>query len=191
MQYYKLIFLSFLLLAVTIALCQENFNKKNKNMEIKPDNFTNVQINSPNEQPCSPNEPATFGISINIPSEITLSKNKHNSVFPLCGVYYFPLSTLEKHPEPLMICLRHIESDVFFSGAIQDNDPSPDEPEPEPDFFIEEAESETGDMNIISHFNPNILDHVNFSLLPGNYEIYVEYAKVESNIEIIKINLKN
>ncbi len=190
MKYINLILGSLILTAMS-ASCQNFLNNNSQDMGVKPNKFTNVQIDSPEENPCSPPEPDEFGISINIPSEITLSiADKENGVVPLCGVYHLSLTTLEKHPEPLMIHLRHIESDATFSGAILDNDPSPDAPEPEPEFLVDEPEPDIGDMSIVTYFNPNILNHIDFPLLPGYYEVFVEYAEQKSNTKNIKVNLK-
>jgi len=159
-------------------------------MATKPAKFADVQIDSTEENPCSPAEPDSFGIRINTPSEITLNVSGDKPVVPLCGVYYLPVKTMEAHPEPLMINLKHIESDAVYAAPIIDDDPSPDEPEPEFELEIDEPEDDSENTNIISYFNPNLLDHIDFPLIPGYYEIFVEYAEAESNVRTIKVNMK-
>jgi len=163
-------------------------------MATKSAKFADVQIDSTEENPCSPVEPDSFGIRINMPSEITLNVSGDNAVVPLCGVYYLPVKKMEAHPEPLVIHLKHIESDATYMAPIIDDDPSPDEPEPEPEFELEieidEPEDDSENTNIISYFNPNLLDHIDFPLMPGYYEIFVEYAEAESNVKTIKVNVR-
>ena len=154
-------------------------------MELIPKIFHEVEVNSWEENACSPSDPGPewSGILINGPEKVILSNSGSDAIIPVCGYYQLDLIDIYD-ADPLRINLKLPGSDDFVIGFIVDNDPSPDEPEP---FDTEVNREDLADLGTDGYFNPNILDFVNIILIPGRYELFVDFGGHQSNVIAFEI----
>lgn len=177
--------------SIFFGTCQTTKVNKTNSMDIKPDIFKNVPLNTSEENPCSPPEIDSTGIAIQAPAEVTIAVNDANKAIPICGLYMVELLALKKNNLPLKLNVYHIESDFKFSGFMIEKEPHLQAPEPKPQFQVDEPEPDLSGTVIGSYFNPNLLKYVKFPLLPGFYEVHAEYADLASNKVTIKVVIKN
>jgi len=94
-------------------------------MEFKPKIFSEVQVNSSKQGPCSPPEIqlGEFGIKIKAPQKIEFAMATPDKFIPVCGYYQLTLDSLKKHSEPMIIYIRNLETDVVILGYMAENLP--------------------------------------------------------------------
>lgn len=161
-------------------------------MELIPDAFLKVPINTYDKNPCSPADPGANwrGIHILAPRQVLVDREESGAdilqgAIPICG-YYLLNYSMETDQEPLKLVAVNKINARLYSGYMLEEDPSPEEPDPddEPtDPALYQGMASGG------YFNPNLLTYVKLPRGAAVYEIYVEYKGLRSNsvqLEIVE-----
>jgi len=156
-------------------------------MEFKPKTFSKVYVNSYEPNLCSPLEqkPEWLGIIIEAPEEIIFSVNEKMIYLPICGYYRLDINSL-RTSQPIKLSVNYIGDDKVFSGFLIESDTSPTVPQPK---STEVTEEESEGMALGEYFNPDLLNYVEFPLIPGEIQVFVEYGGMKSNTVTIKIQI--
>ncbi|PID43879.1 MAG: hypothetical protein CSB48_03585 [Proteobacteria bacterium] len=150
-------------------------------MNYEPEIFKSVSVNTSAPNACSPTEPGPdwSGIIISAPDKIEIDVlMADKEIIPVCGYYQAEMRDMVDAP-PMQIHVKNVDSGHQYKGSLLDQDESPEEPLPFPEEPIDPAT--LVDMLSASYFNPNVCDYVRFPLTSATYEIYVEYAGMQSN----------
>lgn len=153
--------------------------------------FENVPLNTNEPCACSPKEPSQDwrGILIAAPANVSFGGDENKSPdgafarVPICGFYM-----LDAYGAPtgaMVLHAENVESGEKFSGAVGEDDPSPDEPPPptEPhDYTVLEGVSVEG------YFNPNLAKFVQLPQESATYKVHVEWGKKKSNVVTIELS---
>ncbi len=141
------------------------------------------------EHPCSPKNPGPewIGIKINVPDKVEVNLDDEIKIIPLFGLYQISTAALIRNKDAIKICLKNIDTDIGFTGyVIEKEDGHPIDP-PDENPYTEEEIKELEDYVSSSYFNPNISEYVQFPVVPGKYEVYIEYGGNKSNIEYFEV----
>lgn len=195
---YRLMILNIILSLFCMACHTQTLVNNKSTMEFKPKFFGDVKVNINESGSYSPDRlpPGETGIRIRTPKMVSFSLNDDNKFIPLCGYYKLKVDSLLKNPGALIIYVRNLETDIPISGLMVDRDSSPVAPSPKKnkvlsipsDTPIQKTDSSKSARG--GYFNPDLLTYVNFPLISGHYEVYVEYGGVESNKEVIELKVK-
>lgn len=158
---------------------------------IDPSFFERVPLGSTAPNPCSPRPPGPNwrGILIQAPSQVRIRPGERIgargafAAIPICGYYLLDVLALAKGL-PLTLVVTNRASGKVFTGAVVEDDPSPEEPPPpdtptDPKLLVGVA---TG-----GYFNPNLLDHVRLAAEPVVYEVQAVWGDARSNVVTIEI----
>ena len=160
-------------------------------MAINDQSFRDVPLNTREQNPCSPKDPGPQwrGILIQAPTQVSFG---HGAVarevfaaIPICGLYTLDLSSL-MNGAPMKLIAIDKKTQKIYTGAVVDEDPSPEEPPPtsEP---LDPAKLKG--LATSSYFNLNLVSYVRLPAHLALYDVMVEYGGMQSNkvpIEIVE-----
>jgi hypothetical protein len=173
------------LLPMLLFSCSSvNNNQRSYLVDSTDKSFFEVLLTSEERTLCSPDEMPSNWIGIVINAPLNIDNNQF--VFPICGFYRLSLASINDS-DPLKILVRHIETDMQYTGFLIDIDDNPEEPFP----LSEGLEGDVGNyenMTLASYFNPNILDYVDMPLIVGRYQVVIEYGNEKSNQVLVSID---
>ncbi|PIE04431.1 MAG: hypothetical protein CSA76_04260 [Spirochaetales bacterium] len=171
----------FFLFALLGAFAYGQGSKEENTMKYYPDIFSSVPVNTSEINACSPKDPGVdwLGLVIRAPLKIEIAaEDADKAVVPLCGFYQVEMTDALKSPSP-RIYVKNTDSGHIYEGGLLDRDENPQEPLPLPEEPLDPADLK--DMLLGSWFNPDLTDYVSFPVTSAVYEIYVEYAGMQSN----------
>ena len=161
-----------------------NSNQRSHLVDSTNKSFFEIPLNSEEKTACSPGDMPSNWLGIVINAPLNIDNNKF--VFPVCGFYRLSLASMNDS-DPLKILVRHIETDMEYTGFLIDIDDNSEEPFP----FTEGLEGDVGNyesMTLASYFNPNILDYVDMPFIAGSYQVVIEYGNEKSNEVLVSID---
>lgn len=139
--------------------------------------FFEIKLDTASPNECSPilTSDATKEIRLAAPTHSPLSASP--VVIPICGTFVMPVPS-PPTDEPIMFHVLVVATGDSFAGPLRCLDEHPQAPPPESEPLPAEA---TANMMVGGYFNQNLLDHVEFPLEKGVYEVTVRFQGVESN----------
>jgi hypothetical protein len=160
-------------------------------MAIDQRQFSKVQFDSTEPNPCSPKDPGPDwrGILIQAPRQVMLMQDvktgqqEAQAAIPICGYFMIDVTDTEKSPPMTLIAIDRLTKKVY-SGAMVKEDPRPQEPAPE---------TEPVDPELLKglasggYFNPNLVEYVRIPAHTAVYDVMVEYGGMQSNKVTIEI----
>ncbi len=151
-------------------------------------------------------------MAINTPTMIYYNDcdSRFKPVIPLSAIYAVTLERSLKYIRLIsqLIHIKNIDNGVEFSGEIfKKRNPNIDEhplvslnaaeKEKERQELIEKAQKLTDEeidnrgYGIGEFINVNIMEYVDFSFLPGKYEVWLSFSGLESNHTVVEIVKRN
>ncbi len=164
-------------------------------MDIDPQTFLEVPLNSREKHACSPPEqpPSWRGVVIRAPRQVRFKKGEvfgNSGAFaaiPICG-FFFVDAQFQGVDEKMNIISQDRGTGRIFSGPLIELDASPDEPPP-----VESSPDPEQLKGIASggYFNPNLADFISFPHIPATYDVHIEFRGFKSNVVTIEIREDN
>jgi hypothetical protein len=182
------IILSAICLIMTLWSCNNILTRKDLNMEFRPKEFAKVPINTEEKNHCSPIDPGFnwYGIIIVGPEEVFIHTVEGDIFIPICGFYQIKSDKLIK-ADPIKINIRLEGEDKIFYGFLIKSREHTVLPH---SYSYEIKPEDVKDQISLGYFNPDLLKYVDFPLITGIYEVFVEYGGMRSNTVTIKIQIK-
>lgn len=182
----QLIVMYYLDIFITLSFSSLQNSKKNSSMEFEPKTFHEVKVDTDEPNLCSPSkrDPRWRGILIKAPDEVSFSVRDSEKYIPICGYFQIAMQNLSTSNH-LKLNVIIPDKGKVFSGYVVNKDPHPVENEPYPNKIRDE---DLKGMALGSYFNSDLLNYVEFPLIPGYIEVFAELGGMKSNS--VKINIK-
>ena len=147
-------------------------------MDYVPELYNEIEVGTRQQSVCSPSVPRSpwHGVVINAPERI-IPVLGETLVIPVCGYYLISVLAI-MDGAPLSIRVDLIDSDIYYTGVVQDNeDNSDDEPDvaPPDDAPVNSREDLEGVLTG-GYFNIDLLSYLPHGLFTGTFDVTMSYA---------------